>query len=539
MSSAIDSDMYMVLGKEIPIESSTISDSALQLIKCWLGQCENKHPGCRTDQVQFPTRLIYLEARKSRIVDTLSIPKRPRYLALSHCWGTIKLMRLLKANSQDMHARIQEDDLCQTFKDALYITRALGFYYIWIDSLCIIQDDPDDWRKEASKMCGVYSGSTLTLAASSAPDGSYGCLRNRSPETLRRIRRYSIPIPVNGISRMYDFLDLKLHEENIQKSPLSTRGWVLQERVLSPRTLHFTDMQLYWECNEKIACETFQEKLHYTEPDDLTERTNHRALWASIVHHYTRRNLKYGSDKLIAMSGMAQWVHHQTGDQYLAGLWKKSLELQLIWEFEGSHGQYFEGRAPSWSWAAYDGAIDMLDQMPTASRFLVSLVATEIYPVGDDLYGPVASGKLRLEVPLLLGVTLRFDHTRTRIKDCGLLSNGKPNPVSIAEDKREYSQWPLEWYCLPILEIDDGEDKLFSGLMVEATKDGVRGQFRRVGNFRVGQGQYGDSKFPKRHAKFVSAMRDPKCWAERSVFEPSEQKTLYNSKKDKLYITLV
>jgi hypothetical protein len=449
-------------------------------------------------------------------------------------------MRLKKANFQAMHAGIQEDDLCKTFKDALFITRALGFNYIWIDSLCIIQDDPDDWRKEASKMCGVYRGSTLTLAASSAPDGSRGCLYNRSPETLRRIQRYSVQIPVNGTSKMYDLLDPNLREENVQKGPLSTRGWVLQERVLSPRTLHFTEVQLYWECNEKMACETFQEKLQYDESDNLIQWTGHRDMWASIVHHYTRRNLTYGSDKLVAMSGMAQWVHHQTGDQYLAGLWKNSLKLQLLWEFEGSHGRYFEERAPSWSWAAYDGGIDMFAEVPKRSRFLVSLFAAEIVPVGDDFHGAVASGKLRLEVPLLLGVTLLSDHTRTGIKDCGYLSNGQSNPVSIGEDKREYNGWPLEWYCLPILEIDDGEHKLFSGLMLEATKDGVRGQFRRVGHFRVGQGKYGMPKFPKRYAKFVRALQDPKCWAKRSAFEPSEQKAgIYNSREDKLYITLI
>lgn len=77
--------------------------------------------------------------------------------------------------------------------------------------------------------------------------------------------------------------------------------------------------------------------------------------------------------------------------------------------------------------------------MPKASRFLVSLVAADISPVGDDFYGAVTSEKLRLEVPLLLGVTLWYDHTRTRIKDSSYFSNGKPTPISLGEDKREYN----------------------------------------------------------------------------------------------------
>lgn len=98
----------------------------------------------------------------------------------------------------------------------------------------------------------------------------------------------------------------------------------------------------------------------------------------------------------------------------------------------------------------------------------------------------------------------------------------------------------MEWYCLPILQIDNGKHKCFSGLMLEATKDGVRRQLRRVGHFRVGQGKYGHPKFTKRYARFVDALQDPKCWAKRSVFELSEQNAgISNLREDKLYITLL
>jgi hypothetical protein len=137
-------------------------------------------------------------------------------------------------------------------------------------------------------------------------------------------------------------------------------------------------------------------------------------------------------------------------------------------------------------------------------------------------------------------VTLWFDHTRTQIKDSGLFSDGKPTPISIGEDKREYNEWPLEWYCLPILQEVNGEDRCYSGLMLEATKDGIQGHFRRVSHFTVGQGKYGNPKFPGRYSRFVNALQDPKCWARRLVFEPTEQKiAINNPSKDKLYITLV
>jgi hypothetical protein len=113
----------------------------------------------------------------------------PNYLTLSYCWGKIKLFKLTRENLADLEIVIPDESLCQTFQDALYITRSLGYEYIWIDSLCIFQDSIEYWRIESTKMCSVYSGSVLNLAASGAKDGTEGCLLDRDLDLLRAIQR--------------------------------------------------------------------------------------------------------------------------------------------------------------------------------------------------------------------------------------------------------------------------------------------------------------------------------------------------------------
>jgi len=141
-------------------------------MKSWLRYCMyNGHSKCLPAQTGTPTRLLFVDESEIILIHTSTIANQPLYFTLSHCWGTIDILKLTRENIDDMQREIRETELCQTFRDAINVTRMLGFSYIWIDSLCIIQDDVEDWRKEASRMSDVYGGSTLNLAASGAQDG--------------------------------------------------------------------------------------------------------------------------------------------------------------------------------------------------------------------------------------------------------------------------------------------------------------------------------------------------------------------------------
>jgi len=177
------------------------------------------------------------------------------YATLSHCWGNIKFLMLEKSNIEVLKNEIPLEALSQTFKDAIEIARELGFAYIWIDSLCIVQDDPEDWNRESALMSDVYGGSGLNIAASGAVDGSSGCFFNQ-PQN----RTCQVQVKLGDQVHSYICVTFSSYHQCLGSMPLMKRGWALQERLLPPRTLHFTSREVFWECHEKVACKTFPEQ---------------------------------------------------------------------------------------------------------------------------------------------------------------------------------------------------------------------------------------------------------------------------------------
>jgi len=201
--------------------------------------------------------------------------------------------------------------LCKTFRDAAIINRELGLQYLWIDSLCITQDDPEDWNKESKLMAGVYGSSTVNIAATSATDGTMGCFFDKDSS---HVWRHQIITKVGPEERYYDCVEDGIAEKCLERTLLASRAWVIQERLLAPRTLHFSSMQVFWECNEVTACETFPERLpapltygdFYLHKQPITLQ-----LWPKIVRLYSTCNLTFERDKLVAISGLARVIHNQ------------------------------------------------------------------------------------------------------------------------------------------------------------------------------------------------------------------------------------
>jgi len=336
-----------------------------------------------TGSFSTPRRLIDLGQPDSLSSNTVAAPKivstkgrREEYVALSYCWGRQSYLRTLTTNIRQMETVIPVDQLPKTINDAFAIAWKLGVRYIWVDALCIIQDDPTDWEAEAKRMGAIYANAYFTVAATSASQAGQGFLNVREP------KRAAVPFrsgPNQQSSGEVYFRQpgdfLSDYHTCILESPLRKRAWVLQEALLSRRTVHFTDKQIYMECRCFMFAEDGNVENAYDRSfkahsflDGLTMVTHTRGLetyaeiffdtWQEIVQRYTTLSITRSSDRLPALSGLALPVERNISCQYLYGIWNFNIAYRLLWHpAEPPMVPAEEWRAPSWSWAACDGSI--------------------------------------------------------------------------------------------------------------------------------------------------------------------------------------
>ncbi|KAF1827128.1 HET-domain-containing protein, partial [Dissoconium aciculare CBS 342.82] len=213
---------------------------------------------------------------------------------------------------------IKWTDLPLTFQQAITLTRRLGIEYIWIDSLCIIQENDVDWHNEAPRMERVYGNSYLNFAAMASTDGRGGLFRDRRPTSLS-------PATINAqsdrLKGRFGIVRQDFWQGNILDEPLYRRGWVFQERMLSPRLLHFGKDQVFWQCLSLSACETATEGLpSISLTGDERVELQLDDVWKMAVKSYTCTNLTYSKDRLMALSGIANVMAEALNERYIAGL---------------------------------------------------------------------------------------------------------------------------------------------------------------------------------------------------------------------------
>jgi hypothetical protein len=371
--------------------------------------------------------------------------QRAEYIALSHCWGLpAKAATTIKTTAstlQEFQTEIPWDKLSNTFRDAVVITRRLGFRYLWIDSLCIIQGDADDWATEASRMTTVYTKAFLVIAASGASDGDGGCFRRNRSASEEGVLQLACPGPdgTSNSSSLYirrsqrgiyfTLAEMRGDEyphgwKSAHGQPLDARAWTYQEEELATRILLYTEDELQWRCSEANACEckgvrksltaTRSQRLRLgqfagggeavvsgTEARSKEQRQESVVAWCFIVAEYTRRDITYMSDRLPGLSGIAGCWESAEGDRYHAGLWERDLPRHLLWwshvgglaaPARGSlrHTEYY---APTWSWASVTGAIQ---HMRDPGNIHVRVVDVQTEPATVNRFGPVKRGNLRL-----------------------------------------------------------------------------------------------------------------------------------------------
>lgn len=383
----------------------------------------------------YKSRNDHPDEKVVRLVETKTEIQTSKfyYVTLSHKWGNIEgknPLKLTKANLAEFKGGLKLKDLPKTFRNVIgFAARLHNVQYIWIDSLCIIQDSSEDWLIESSQMHRVYSLSFLNISATAAEHSHQGLYSKRNPRLLWETEinlnieglpgskaEKELPDKPREYIRRCTLVDASYCESLVNQATVNKRGWVLQERLLAPRVLHFCQGQIAWECPEHTAAEglpptvpSFQRRRDDTlfaeiplkglepllhgktlrenrlrnspEPDphlmhDPVSKKRIYALeiWNRVVEMYCKTELSFGKDKLPALSGIANRMSESISCEYVAGLWDWNLPSQLLWKVEPvlqrtSNGVRFihsgkrarehkSGkmiyRAPSFSWASID-----------------------------------------------------------------------------------------------------------------------------------------------------------------------------------------
>ncbi|KAJ4027603.1 hypothetical protein NW761_014757 [Fusarium oxysporum] len=373
---------------------STELDASVNFINAQMSECSTKHEPCKKQlESPLPTRVVSVGSSDAdiRLVELKNVPAR--YVTLSHCWGRKQPLRTIIANFEDMKKSIDANSLTIVFQQAIWIVRMLKIDYIWIDSLCIIQDSQSDWELESLQMCDYYENSFLTISTATSPNSTIPFLGPRDK------RWWPAKLNLTNGSSSEDVYAQRIPSEPEEEGILFTRAWTWQEAAMSSRTVYFTPSELIWECLEHVVPQRYipdleaSERLGFSKvlsilrfslnldmdsdidrsvgdssgdilgsenpmgipppgfdsaissnasalsrPDSPSSTSSDANImnfvwdmWDDLVTYYSRRHLTFVTDKLPALSGVASRVHKITKSRYLAGMWEDNLGIELCW----------------------------------------------------------------------------------------------------------------------------------------------------------------------------------------------------------------
>ncbi|KAI1085981.1 HET-domain-containing protein [Rostrohypoxylon terebratum] len=412
------------------------------LLYTWLRNCVDYHMGCRisfggsnyddsdTSGPILPTRVIDIGpidgSEAPRILNTEG--KRGAYIALSHRWGKARMLRTEKSNISAFQKCLPVDQLPKTFRDAIAVTRCLAERYLWIDSLCIVQDDRDDWEKEAKNMGTVFERAICTIAAVDAVDDitglDGGLFLPRVPDPLA-VRldcnfcaeselppKPDDPFYTDEETGETTFQSISFSESSLNKDIVLrprwkgllftmeetlwySRGWVFQERLLSRRIIYYTSRKIFWECLEEANDEENiikdpPKRAHYaSELERLACSFRRRekcaseqfAFWWFIIAEYSKCKLTKVKDKLTALLGLCEIAQLRIQRPIFAGILSDEAGLNLLWRVEddGNPINNSDFHAPSWSWASSSGWVTYYSIYTRLGQSRTSNIAKDIH----------------------------------------------------------------------------------------------------------------------------------------------------------------
>ncbi|KAF2807991.1 HET-domain-containing protein [Mytilinidion resinicola] len=372
---------------DILVPPKAVSSARFELLRAWLRSCD-QHEKCKMSDSKLnqtlPNRLLWVGDPDNQHydpnvlhLDTTTDKTGAQYAALSHCWGEIPTeVKKHFCSTSDNISRRQGGfsfwELPKTFQDAVKVTRELRVPYLWIDSLCIIQygDSGEDWKREAGRMERVFSEAYCTIAATSASNSYTGFLQ------LDMKHDYIHVEDASG-NRFYICAGRDDFDKDVEETLLNTRAWVMQERVLSRRTIHFSANLLYWECGEGVHCENLTRlessfrKRHFMLdpyfPKRLLTSGNERIM--EFIHFlsedYSKRGLIEKTDRCVAISGLEARIARALSCGSSYGIFESFLHRNLLWQPSDTKLEkivYEDWHVPSWSWMAYNGGIRFFDK---------------------------------------------------------------------------------------------------------------------------------------------------------------------------------
>ena len=388
----------------------------MALVRYWLDKCVKEHQKCGSSVTSIlPTRILDLGLDSSSKITRRELNSTQitqcRYICLSYCWGNPDFIMTTKDTLEAHKNGIELQYLPRTFRDAIEIARALEVQYLWIDALCIIQKDEDDWQFESGRMADIYRNSYLTVAATRASSTNDGCFT--TPEQ-------GVNIGSVMMRQINHFAKVETSKDSVY-FPLLARAWSYQERLLAPRVLHFGHQELIWECLEKNMCECGQVYpainqvsksafCNYISNFELTYYQSSPKIWRRLVIQYSSLKLSYRMDKLPALSGLAEEMQRKSKQEYMAGLWKETMVADMCWYRASPKNESMPSTpwlAPTWSWASVDGPVTypswlyLSRDVPYVIKQYAEVLNAKCTPAGSSITGQVKHGFVELHCSLI------------------------------------------------------------------------------------------------------------------------------------------
>lgn len=498
-----DSTLSGIISKR-PVNRNAWSDISREQVRHWMQQCDKKHTLCRPEKNDFrPSNLIEISKSANETVGfslrlTRDFESTPRYAALSYCWGGDQPLKLLKSNMDELRQDVPYDKMPATLQDAARVAFDLGFRYLWIDALCLIQDlGTNEGHTLVAEIPEVYRYASLTIAAYSSPRVDHGFLRPRDTRHTPEIRdtfglgeeQYECRVQINNLCQRIDDLYrnsgsaiLKLYTHDFRGAAINLRGWTLQERILSRRYLIFSSLFTEWTCYRSHDVRTLTDGLDAgRSPGSPGPGTSFSAVWIILkgpsisgesksyvpwhraVREYTTRTLSFSRDFPIAISALAK--DFGEAHDYAAGLWLSNLCQDLCWYNGDAHENDTETDntfyAPTWSWwNTARGPVRFPYKSQTDARFrLLDHTLKLDHPSAP--FGYVSEASLRVEARCGRAIveSNKWDTLSHTILygSSGELQVRYHDPTSIIWD--HLSSIPLGERCrvriIPLLYIDD------------------------------------------------------------------------------------
>jgi len=411
-----------------------LDEDCIGRLQGWLQACTSEHPKCRVSGARkLPTRLIDVGTSNNsipRLVTSSSLPTSTPYIALSYCWGppsaTQPQLTTTTTTLATHQAGIPTTIMPATHRDLAMLARRLAIRYVWIDALCIIQDDAVDWENEAASMFAVYRNADLTVVAAAGDSCRSGFLSRSAtavgpcaivPFRPKRNTHQGGDAPESGSYLLSHLAEHRTWDANnpahMHGCAWASRAWTFQEDIMSTRVLYFSDATSFFRCQTERRLEHstavysnvygWHDMISKGNPLTTTERNSgHYTLWRALVNEYARRSLTVGNDKFPAMSSLARSFANAIGDdgEYFAGLWKGDLVRGMLWASTHDVSPPSAWRAPSWSWASWQGELGWGEvySQPVVCRCTVHEV--EVVPAGADPFGRLKAGHIILSAAL-------------------------------------------------------------------------------------------------------------------------------------------